>query len=121
MHVMKYLHCNKYRYTWGIRINAKLVKEGSFRINAKLVKEELKMEFTVSEPCDVIRVSSLIHVGAFLEKNKIVIFLIVIVPRIEVDWIKAQGEITLRFLDIEDASEKEPKQTECPHIISRVI
>ena len=29
-------------YTYGIRINAKLVKEGSFRINAKLVKEELK-------------------------------------------------------------------------------
>ena len=28
-------------YTCGIRINAKLVKEGSFRINAKLVKEEL--------------------------------------------------------------------------------
>ena len=27
-------------YTCGIRINAKLVKEGSFRINAKLVKEE---------------------------------------------------------------------------------
>ena len=27
-------------YTHGIRINAKLVKEGSFRINAKLVKEE---------------------------------------------------------------------------------
>ena len=26
-------------YTHGIRINAKLVKEGSFRINAKLVKE----------------------------------------------------------------------------------
>ena len=28
-------------YTCRIRINAKLVKEGSFRINAKLVKEEL--------------------------------------------------------------------------------
>ena len=28
-------------YTCGIRINAKLVKEGSFRMNAKLVKEEL--------------------------------------------------------------------------------
>ena len=41
MHVMKYLHCNYYIYTCGIRINAKLVKEGSFRINAKLVKEEL--------------------------------------------------------------------------------
>ena len=32
---MKYLHCNLYTYTCGIRINAKLVKEGS------LVKEEL--------------------------------------------------------------------------------
>ena len=31
-------------YTCGIRINAKLVKEGSFRINAKLVKEEVKVE-----------------------------------------------------------------------------
>ena len=41
MHIMKYLHCNKCMYTCGIRINAKLVKEGSFRINAKLVKEEL--------------------------------------------------------------------------------
>ena len=29
-------------YTCGIRINAKLVKEGIFRINAKLVKEELR-------------------------------------------------------------------------------
>ena len=41
MHVMKYLYSKKYMYTHGIRINAKLVKEGSFRINAKLVKEEL--------------------------------------------------------------------------------
>ena len=30
-------------YTCGIRINANLVKEGSFRINAKLVKEELTL------------------------------------------------------------------------------
>ena len=28
----------------GIRLNAKLVKEGSFRINAKLVKEELMLQ-----------------------------------------------------------------------------
>ena len=28
-------------YTCGIRINAKLAKEGNFRINAKLVKDEL--------------------------------------------------------------------------------
>ena len=41
MHVMKYLHCNQCIYTYGIRINAKLVKEGSFRINAKLEKKEL--------------------------------------------------------------------------------
>ena len=30
-------------YTCGFRINANLLKEGSFRINAKLVKEELKL------------------------------------------------------------------------------
>ena len=30
-------------YTYGIRINAKLVKEGCFCINTKLVKEELKV------------------------------------------------------------------------------
>ena len=30
-------------YTCGFRINANLVKEGSFRINAKLVKKELKL------------------------------------------------------------------------------
>ena len=43
MHVMKYRHCNECMYTFRIRINAKLVKEGSFRINAKLVKEELSI------------------------------------------------------------------------------
>ena len=30
-------------YTYGIRIYAKLVKEGSFRINAQLVEEELSL------------------------------------------------------------------------------
>ena len=35
-------------YTCGIRINANLVKEGSFRINAKLVKEELNQKNTKS-------------------------------------------------------------------------
>ena len=39
-------------YTCGIRINAKLVKEGSFRINfAKLVKEELRRQFLMSKDC----------------------------------------------------------------------
>ena len=36
-------------HTCGIRINAKLVKEGSFRINAKLVKEELNVVGKVFE------------------------------------------------------------------------
>ena len=57
MHVMKYLHCNKCMYTCGSRINAKLVKEGSFRINAKLVKEELKQ---------VSNFDSLFHISNYL-------------------------------------------------------
>ena len=38
-------------YTHGIRINAKLVKEGSFRINAKLVKEKENETLLVSMGC----------------------------------------------------------------------
>ena len=38
-------------YTHGIRINAKLVKEGSFRINAKLVKEKLDKTLLVTVGC----------------------------------------------------------------------
>ena len=33
-------------HTCGIRINAKLVKEGRFRINAKLVKEEYPLGYS---------------------------------------------------------------------------
>ena len=37
-------HCNYCMYTCGFRINANLVKEGSFPINVKLVKEEIWKE-----------------------------------------------------------------------------
>ena len=40
-------------YTCGIRINAKLVEEGSSRINAKLVKEELKVSIGHSGHGDI--------------------------------------------------------------------
>ena len=36
-------------YTCEIRINAKLVKEGSFCINAKLVKEELILPLSTAD------------------------------------------------------------------------
>ena len=36
-------------YTCEFRINANLLKEGSFRINAKLVKEELKREWILTD------------------------------------------------------------------------
>ena len=41
-HLLKYSHFNECMCTCGFRINANLVKEGSFRMNAKLVEEELK-------------------------------------------------------------------------------
>ena len=36
-------------FTCGIRINAKLVEEGSFRINAKMEEEEFRAIFKIFE------------------------------------------------------------------------
>ena len=51
--VMKYLHYSYCMYTCGFRINANLVKEGSFHINAKLIKKEVNPRNIQPLKCDV--------------------------------------------------------------------
>ena len=61
--VMKYLHCNHCMYTCGFRINAKLVKEGSFSHKCEIGKGRVKRQNLTSIESDV----------PALEKSKIFI------------------------------------------------